>query len=488
MQVVSLYSQKCPPFFVFMSDYRLGFDSLRQELHEPDLPVKGSLPDWLSGTLIRNGPAQFEVGDQDYDHWFDGHAMLHAFRMGDGAVEYRNRFLETQSRTEALEQGEIVRSEFATDPCMSIFGRVMSVFNPKPTDNASINVTQIDDAYVALTATPLPVAFDPETLETAGVMDYEDDVDAPMATAHPLREPETGRTITYLTEFGRQSRYHVAGLAPNSRSRDVLATINVDRPRYMHSFGMTKRYVILAEWPIVVDPLDLLLRGKPFIENFEWQPELGTRFRILRKSDGAEVATCTADPAFAFHHVNAFERDDEVVCDVVTYPDASIIDDLYLDRLRSDEPTPGTGDLRRYRLPLSGGSASSTVQSGESLELPRLHEKAARAQSYQYVYGVGTSEDGDFTDQLVKIDAQTGRAQVWREDGTYPGEPVFVPRPDGTAEDDGLVLSVVLDPADEQSFLLVLDADSFQERARAAVPHPIPFGFHGQFFGGEGET
>jgi carotenoid cleavage dioxygenase-like enzyme len=58
-----------------------------------------------------------------------------------------------------------------------------------------------------------------------------------------------------------------------------------------------------------------------------------------------------------------------------------------------------------------------------------------------------------------------------------------VPHPEGAAEDDGLVLSVVLDPDAERSFLLVLDAASFEERVRATVPHAIPFGFHGQFFG-----
>jgi carotenoid cleavage dioxygenase-like enzyme len=41
---------------------------------------------------------------------------------------------------------------------------------------------------------------------------------------------------------------------------------------------------------------------------------------------------------------------------------------------------------------------------------------------------------------------------------------------------------VVLDPDAEQSFLLILDAHSWTERARAPVPHAIPFGFHGQFF------
>jgi beta,beta-carotene 9',10'-dioxygenase len=469
-----------------MADYRRGFESLDREIHEPTLSIDGTLPDWLTGTLIRNGPAQFEVGDQDYHHWFDGHAMLHAFRMGDGRVEYRNRFVASKSRQEALEEGEIARSEFATDPCMSIFGRVMSIFNPTPTDNAAINVARLDDAYVALTETPIPIQFDPETLETVGAVAFADDVDVDTATAHPHVEPETGRTLLHAASFGRQCAYKVLGVEPGSTTRDVVAHLDVDRPSYMHSFGMTERYVILSEWPLVVNPLDLLLRGEPFIENFEWQPGRGTRFRILRKSDGEEVATCTADAAFGFHHVNAFERGDEVVCDIVTYPDATIIDDLYLDRLRSDEPTPGTGYLRRYRLPLDGGSATSTRQSDERLELPRIHDGYATAQPYQYVYGVGTRRPGNFTDQLVKLDAETGTAQTWHEAGTYPGEPVFVPHPEGTAEDDGVVLSVVLDPDAEQSFLLILDADTFTERARATVPHAIPFGFHGQFFGEEG--
>jgi len=76
-----------------MTDYRRGFERLTHEIHAPELPVEGAFPDWLTGTLIRNGPAQFEVGDQDYNHWFDGHAMLHAFRMQEGTVGYRNRFL-----------------------------------------------------------------------------------------------------------------------------------------------------------------------------------------------------------------------------------------------------------------------------------------------------------------------------------------------------------------------------------------------------------
>jgi len=77
-----------------------------------------------------------------------------------------------------------------------------------------------------------------------------------------------------------------------------------------------------------------------------------------------------------------------------------------------------------------------------------------------------------------------GARREWRDDGCYPGEPVFVRRPDGSDEDDGVVLSVVLDATAGRSFLLVLDAASMSELARAEAPHHIPFGFHGQFVRG----
>jgi carlactone synthase/all-trans-10'-apo-beta-carotenal 13,14-cleaving dioxygenase len=48
------------------------------------------------------------------------------------------------------------------------------------------------------------------------------------------------------------------------------------------------------------------------------------------------------------------------------------------------------------------------------------------------------------------------------------------------AEDDGVVLSLVADAAGG-SFLLVLDAGSFTELARAQLPHGVPYGFHGTF-------
>ncbi len=55
----------------------------------------------------------------------------------------------------------------------------------------------------------------------------------------------------------------------------------------------------------------------------------------------------------------------------------------------------------------------------------------------------------------------------------------MIPRPGGSAEDDGVVLSVVTG-ADGNSFLLILDAGSFEEVARAQLDFAIPYQFHGE--------
>jgi hypothetical protein len=54
--------------------------------------------------------------------------------------------------------------------------------------------------------------------------------------------------------------------------------------------------------------------------------------------------------------------------------------------------------------------------------------------------------------------------------------------PEAANEDDGVILSVVLDAKKASSFLLILDASSFRELTRAEVSHHIRFGFHGNYF------
>ena len=115
-----------------------------------------------------------------------------------------------------------------------------------------------------------------------------------------------------------------------------------------------------------------------------------------------------------------------------------------------------------------------------SLELPRIDYGAP--QHARLLLRVLHRRRHGWIDRLVKVDVRDGSRSEWRADGCFPGEPVFVREPGAEAEDAGVVLSVVLDATAGHSFLLVLDAGSFEEIARAEAPHHIPFGFHGQYF------
>ena len=85
-------------------------------------------------------------------HWFDGLAMLHRFSFAEGTVSYANRFLQTRAYRAARERGTISYSEFATDPCRSLFQRVTSIFSPQLSDNANVNLVKLGEQFVANSA------------------------------------------------------------------------------------------------------------------------------------------------------------------------------------------------------------------------------------------------------------------------------------------------------------------------------------------------
>lgn len=455
----------------------------------PDVPVTGHLPDWLGGTLLRNGPGTFRVGTDRYRHWFDGLAMLHRFTIDAGRVSYASRFLEGRARSAAQQTGRIAYSEFATDPCRSLFARTAAIFHPEVTDSAKVNIVRIADRYLALAETPIQVEFDPVTLATVGVTGWDDSTFGRMTTVHPHLDGDRGEGFNLVTRYGAMSRYVLRRFSTDDASlaTSTLATHRAAQPAYLHSFGMSSRYLVIAEFPFVVNPMSLLLWLRPYIENFRWRPGRGTRFHVIERATGRAVGSYDADPFFAFHHVNAFEDGDDLVVDLVGYDDASIIDAFYVNRLEDEDNELPVGTLRRFRLPVSGPKRPVVARalSTTCLELPSFdYSRMSMRADLRYVYGVGLHDRRGFYDQLVKTDLTDGATRTWHEAGHYPGEGVFAGRPGRTDEDDGVVLSVVLDATRGTSYLLVLDARSFTEVARAELPHPVLFGYHGQFYDG----
>lgn len=115
-----------------------------------------------------------------------------------------------------------------------------------------------------------------------------------------------------------------------------------------------------------------------------------------------------------------------------------------------------------------------------SLEMPTIHYESYNGKKYSFAYGMSKypNHKEDFINCLVKIDMVKDSSIYWFEEGCYPQEPMFVPNPNGTSEDDGINLSIVFDTKIGQSFLLFLDSKDFKEIGRAIIPQIVPFGLH----------
>ena len=172
---------------------------------------------------MRVTPALLEVGGQRLDHWFDGIAMLNRFGIADGKVSYESRFIESIAYQDAKE-GEWRHGGFATDPCRSIFKRVQQIFSPDVTDNPNVNLARIGERYIAMTETPMPIEFDPETLETIGHLEYADKLKAHVTTAHPHHDAERNELVNYLAALLARERVRALRAAGRrSTPRRVIA-------------------------------------------------------------------------------------------------------------------------------------------------------------------------------------------------------------------------------------------------------------------------
>lgn len=463
-------------------DYATGFRSLTEEVRLPHVPVEGELPRWLRGVLLRNGPALFEIGEQKLNHWFDGLAMLHAFAFGDGRVSYANRFLRSSNYTSWKRDGVMDYSEFGTDPipdpCRAIYSGVSALPVLGPVPNANVTIERLGQRFRAHTEIPVPVRFDPETLKTIGA---EGEIpQGRLGTAHPHHDPRTGERFAYECDLVPPSGLRV--ISERKGKRRELAFIPQARPGYLHSFALTGRYVALFTQPWEFDLARFLSPDRgPIATNYVWDGSVPSQVILVDRKRGGVAATFELDPFFVFHHINAFDDGDRVVLDVCAHTDSSAVDALYLKNLRSPTKRIPVAEPRRITVDPGSGKLRIRDLAEGNLELPQKDYDAVNARPYRYAYGVGArspSKSG-FIDQLAKLDIKRGEQTYWRERGSYPGEPIFVRRPNARSEDDGVLLSVVLDAERRTSYLLVLDARDMSERARAAVPHHIPFGFHG---------
>ncbi|KAJ7185374.1 carotenoid oxygenase [Mycena filopes] len=520
-----------------------GFNTEVEHRDPIALNITGAIPAYAAGTLIRTGPGSHKVTTKDggefaCSHWFDGFSHLYRFELvpnSDGTcrVLYSSRRQVDQLIERARKTGRLDGVTFGQkrDPCDTLFKKVKTVFEP----TVEIRTAELVNAGVSISANVPGFAkseskfgnfvtftdsasiktHDPETLAPLGVTDQRvlhPSLTGQTSCAHPEFDPETGDMFNFNLDFGSTPVYRVFCTSAATGKTTILAKLSGKdaKAAYLHSFFLTENFLILCVWPsyFQLGGAGILWQRNILDALADFDPSAKTKWHVIDRRHGkGVVAMFESSAMFAFHSVNAYETPGkggalDIICDVVQLRNLDILKKFYYDNMVSTAPNAGkrTFDyvagkdgMARYKLagiPTATESSSSSkplrcaaelvfiMPPSATGELPTINP-AYHTKPHRYIYGVGDRRQSSFLDSLVKMDTATQTGQVWSATAQTPGEPIFVANPEREDEDEGVVLSVVLDGMSGCSYLLVLDAKTWTEVGRAEVPAAVGFGFHG---------
>ena len=465
--------------------WRLGFQSLEEETAPcpRELELEGVLPAELEGTLHRIGPGRHDVYGSRNQHWFDGDGMVFALKLAGGRAYYQNRFVATPGKLREDERRERLYGGFGTRGPGSALRRFLHRSDHK--NPANTNVVVHGGKLLALCEGGKPVRLDPSTLATMG----EDDLGGLLGpgdaySAHPKLDRATGEMWNLGLTYGRAAQLSVYCTAADGETRRV-ARFALPSLAMVHDFALTASKAIFLVVPIALPstPVGLLLGQRSFGETLRYRPEAGTRIAVVDRKTGA-VTWHVGEPFMMFHTINAWDEGDEAVVDVCAYPDGGIMQ-TFTDVMSGTTPTRSYAWAERLRIPAHPGTKPLARRrlSEVPLEFPRVAARVFGTES-TVTFGATWPEASEFMSTPVVIDLVGKGAELApMRAGEFTGELVPVTKTGATSERDVWLLTVVLDANAKRSELRVLDGNDLAAPpvARAALPHVMPLGFHGNW-------
>jgi carotenoid cleavage dioxygenase-like enzyme len=450
-----------------------GFFNGAREIDDSAVVVRGTLPPWLRGSLLLNGPALWELPEGSYSHWFDGLAMLQRVHIAGDGVRYRSRFLRSEDYLASTSERRPTMAGFGTGDRPGLWRRIRGVFASRVTDNAAVVMSQVAGRWAAASETPRMVSFDPDTLETLGELAFDDHVRLHLMAAHGVTDAQ-GTYWNAGVEFGRHSTYKLFRVPPGSLRREVVASFTAKASGYLHGIALAPRHAVVWEPAWRAQALAFKFTGHSYMDNFRWQPQDGARIHAISLADG-QVQSWAVPPFVAFHALQAYEDEGAVVLELAQYPDASVMQQLMLRPRRAGDALTAVPQLVRYHLRPGEASAAPELV-GDDLELPQVHPSRWAAGRATVVWGAGNREA--FLDSTVRLDLATGERRVWQRGGATQLEPLYVGRPGAQEENDGVLLVPTLQDGDAGTVVAVLDPATMQCVAELQLPQVAAFGFH----------
>jgi carotenoid cleavage dioxygenase-like enzyme len=496
-------------------NFPLWWTSETTEFDEMEVPVQGSLPKWLHGTFFRNGPGRLEFGHRSVTQYFDGFAKVYKFRLEDSKAYYATKFIRTKSYNQSLASNDIRKAMplFPLDPNPNYLQRMTRLITDH-TDNPNVNVWNTGDHVYAMTDSPVTMEIDPISLGTKGYGPQIEGVDTSgealaLSGAHPARVIGGEGTINYLMQIDPKSPKLVLYEDSPDMTRRIIGTVEVPFVTHIHSFAVTKNYAVVFHFPMQMEVANYITGSAvATTDALNWNRDFNTTVYVfdLRKTE-AKPQVLHTKAFYALHQINAFETetprgDVQLNVDLIAYEDGAFMMNnetfgtlpVFRDVHRMKEfykhldfkaPTPtrinidlGSGDAEFKPIKIEDSSGREV-----HCELPRVNENF-RGKESTIFYATCGAEGDPAPGQLGKVNMKTGKVDYIYTPSNYADEAVFVANPDGTAEDDGVILTTVLDGIKKKTYLLVLDGQTLEETARIYAPVHHVAGIHATWIPG----
>jgi len=351
--------------------------SVFEEVPHPGkaLQVNGTIPNYVNGVYIKNGPGAFSTpdGSRRYLHSFDGFAKLQKFEINgiDNAVSFTNRFIDTAAKRSCFETNRIP-AHISVGPVEPKFNVLSALLNAFSFDNTPVDFEELSNTgtYVAVVDAVVQVQIDPSTLETtkiyqAGAIEGVSGITFISAT-HSKVAPRDGLTYNYILEqdliFGNNFA-HIVRTNKDLTKSSIGKVPQGRNHQYIHEISVTDNYAILAMGPIFSDLIKTLFDGSAF-SAMSFDDSLFTEVYLFDLNEEKPVEKFEAPPLFAYHHANSYEdKDGKVVLDLIAYETADVVTGehgfLYLENMQKESgrlQQEREGAVWRFKMDLSSGA------------------------------------------------------------------------------------------------------------------------------------
>jgi len=366
-----------------------------------------------------------------------------------------------------------------------------------PPDNTYVQQTRFGNGYFS-TTDDLATLYYNDIFGKWENVQWADHLGVDFAATHVIVKPDTGKLYGVGSQLvgllgGHFTIYEIDPATPTKRS-SVVSFRPKHGPKnglsYEHSFGLGSDFAVICGHPFALN-LKTLLSNAGALAAYDLDKTGNTTFYLVNLTTKA-VEEFVAPPYLIFHFANVHAEDNgDIVfaqptwtCNAYApFHMPTVMSTEALDRLRDN----CENQLRRFTLHRSGpkaGQASSIVLNHGWHEFPQFNELwRGKASCFQYDvewYHGGSPHYA--TMALLKYNICNGtRLAVWSVGSHYPGEPKFVPRPNSNREDDGVIISVVLDGEKQTSYLLILDAHTLKPLEEFDTGMRAPAILHGNW-------